>query len=179
MKFRKHPPRQRSRKRLRPLRERFFAKVDKASGYGPKGDCHRWTAHLNSNGYGGHVSLGHMEDGEERPHRIAFYFRHGRWPEAELDVAHTCDVRDCVNPEHLFEATRSENVLDAVVKNRWPTENPKVRGELHVNAKLNRDQVRAIRRSSENGRLVAQRFGVSHSLVKMIRRREAWRWLDV
>lgn len=36
------------------------------------------------------------------------------------DVMHSCDVRSCVNPDHLSLGTRSENARDAGSKNRIP-----------------------------------------------------------
>jgi hypothetical protein len=35
------------------------------------------------------------------------------------EACHTCDVRNCINEDHLFEGTRSDNILDAVHKGRW------------------------------------------------------------
>jgi len=35
------------------------------------------------------------------------------------DVCHTCDVRLCCNPAHLFIGTRSDNVADCVAKGRY------------------------------------------------------------
>lgn len=43
-------------------------------------------------------------------HRYAWSLANGRDPEEELH--HTCYVRHCVNPGHLVEATRQQNISD-------------------------------------------------------------------
>jgi hypothetical protein len=38
-------------------------------------------------------------------------------------VNHTCDVRACFNPEHLYYGTQKQNMQDARDRNRWISRN--------------------------------------------------------
>jgi hypothetical protein len=68
-------------------------------------------------------------------HRLAYEAFVGPIPEG-LSVLHTCDVRACCNPNHLFPGTYSDNSKDAVAKGRqknlFPSgdEHPKRKAKL-------------------------------------------------
>jgi hypothetical protein len=86
---------------------RFWSKVRRdASG------CWLWTGALNTKGYGqfptGSAYL---------VHRLAYRFAHGSVPHGRL-VLHRCDVRSCVNPDHLFLGSALDNVADMIAKGR-------------------------------------------------------------
>lgn len=50
-------------------------------------------------------------------HRAMYLAAKGPIPEGH-DVCHTCDVRPCINPAHLWTGTRKDNVDDMTAKAR-------------------------------------------------------------
>ncbi len=100
---------------------------------------------------------------------------HGAPPTPEHDAAHSCGKGHlgCVAPGHLSWKTRAENFSD---KLEHGTHN---RGERNVGAKLSESDVREIRTQSElSQREMAERFGVSQSLISRIRSGCTWAWLS-
>lgn len=51
-------------------------------------------------------------------HRVVASIFHGEPTVVQMDCCHTCDVRNCIRPEHLFWGTREENMRDASRKGR-------------------------------------------------------------
>jgi len=111
------------------------------------------------------VYLGSLADGYGRievngkkmsVHRVVWELLHGEVPQGKV-IAHTCDVRCCCNPDHLFLATQSENMIDAVKKNRAPSQ------------KLTVDQVKQIKNSSKPSSKLAEDFEMSPRQIRRIR----------
>ena len=87
---------------------RFFSKVEQTN------TCWIWTGARNQYGYGMFL----VKRGKTRgAHRFSFETFVGPIPEGH-DVCHTCDVRNCVNPAHLWSGTTSENLRDCSAKGR-------------------------------------------------------------
>lgn len=107
-------------------------------------------------------------------HRVAWRsFNGAPVPDGKL-IAHSCDAPLCCNPAHLFVATHAENIRDMFQKQR----NADLKGSNNGNAKLNEAAVAEIRSIYSRGdvpaRVLAARFGVSTSLVRMVISNAVW-----
>ena len=141
----------------RSLKERFFSKVQKVES-----GCHEWTGCLMPNGYGQF----HKDGKTAYAHRVAYELAYG----VPTDyVLHTCDNRKCVNPEHLFSGSFYDNMNDMVSKQR------QAHGERNWHHKLTAEQVKSIRSEVGLNREIASKYGVSASLISMIRSGRIWK----
>lgn len=75
--------------------------------------CWLWHGSKMVNGYGLVWSGERMESA----HRTSWRIHRGEIPDG-LFVCHTCDVRNCVNPDHLFLGTNTDNMRDCSAKGR-------------------------------------------------------------
>lgn len=111
-----------------------------------------------------------FEGKQWRHHRLVWTQTFGPIPKG-LCVLHRCDVRNCINPEHLFLGTRPENSVDMVQKGRMSW------GEKHPTSKLTEKDVLFIRSSELSTRKLGAMFGVNQMLISKIKRRKLWRHL--
>lgn len=75
-------------------------------------DCWEWQANLGR-GYG----MFWFSKIPMMAHRLSWMMLRGPIPEG-MNVLHKCDNRKCVNPNHLFLGTQSDNVQDMYSKGR-------------------------------------------------------------
>lgn len=107
-------------------------------------------------------------------HRVSWLVHRGSIPDG-LYVCHRCDVRKCVNPDHLFLGTPSENMRDMWSKGRHKSPAEGVVGSL--SAKLTALQARAIYARALAGERtsdLAKEFSVSQSAVSKIKSGGNW-----
>jgi len=143
--------------------ERFWSKVKKTDR------CWLWTA-STTRGYGQFVNNGI----QGQAHRFSFRLHKGEIPEGK-SVCHSCDVRNCVNPEHLWLGTATDNMRDAVKKGRIATgsrngcsTHPErlKRGRENKKAKLTPEIVLTIRVRYSQGGVSLQRLADEHGVTK-------------
>lgn len=99
-------------------KRKFLSYVKQQSGLRPNGletDCWIWEGTIDGNGYGHLQTLWATEMGKFA-HRISYRLFRGEIPEGKL-IRHKCDVRKCVNPDHLEIGTKKENNHDALARN--------------------------------------------------------------
>lgn len=159
----KVPPR---RKAGEPLTVEFFRAASHAD---PETGCWLWQKAVARNGYG----VLRIGDRTTRAHRAAYQVTRGVELPRNVDVCHRCDVRRCVNPDHLFAGSRADNMADCSRKGRIRL--PGLIGEACPASKLSADQVRAIRLDQRSNRAVARAYGVDKGTISSIRRGLTWR----
>ena len=158
--------------------DRFWLHVDKS------GECWIWIGSIMNNGYG-EIGISHNKKHRNvSTHRFSWIISHGAIPDKKY-ICHTCDNKSCVNPDHLYVGTHSDNIRDAVIRNRIAsgkrqgayTHPEKVRrGETHSLVKLTESQVIEIRNSRNiKQRKLAIEYGVHFSTICDILRRKTWK----
>lgn len=164
--FASRPPKKgRNQKTVSKMPGRFFEKM--AFGFS---DCWYWIGSIDCVGYGRFPY-----EGETKAHRVSWKLFHGIITKG-MNVLHKCDVRSCVNPDHLFLGTQLDNVADMVSKNRLVViPSP---GEKNGMAKLTREQVNEARSLHASGIMqkdICKRFGVSPMTISRIVRNQSWK----
>jgi hypothetical protein len=147
--------------------ERVRAKLVANSAASPSG-CVLWNGYTQPNGYGW-INVAGLKIAA---HRAALILSGVDVP-AGSDVCHRCDVRNCVNPDHLYVGSRRQNMADCTARRR----HNKPRGASHWCAKLSDEHVRQIRArvsSGERQTAVAASLNVNSGTVSRIAR-GVWR----
>ena len=151
------------------LLERFNAKWAE----NPETGCWDWTAAKSTHGYGQIRGVGGRSSGKTLyAHRVSYELHVGPIPEGEgyhgICVCHRCDRPCCVNPEHLFLGTQTDNVRDMAGKGRRRT------------SKLTQDEVDFIRWALPRwglggGRYLSRFFGLTEDAISKIKTGRNWK----
>lgn len=134
--------------------DRFLAKVKKTHG------CWLW---VGAHGRYGQFQLEGEPHGKIYAHRASYQIHVGSIPR-DVHVLHTCDVRECVNPAHLFLGTHLDNMRDAATKGRLHAPRPSGR-------KVTDEQVAEMVALRAAGALladIAAQYGVTKAFVSQV-----------
>lgn len=139
---------------------RFWSKVNKTD------TCWLWTGYP-LNRYGQFT----VDNKTVKAHRFSYITFKGPIPK-NVNVCHTCDTALCVNPEHLFLGTQSDNVKDMHKKGRAN----KALGSKAGRSRLTADQVLEIRAmAGQTNYRIAALYGVTPNAIRFIKLRLSWR----
>ena len=137
--------------------QRFMSKVSKD----PCG-CWHWNGTKNHGKYGT-FSFNRKPVGA---HRFSYLIHKGEIPNG-LYVCHSCDTRNCVNPEHLWLGTPQDNMDDMVRKQRKKGQNSKL-------AKLTNEDIHYIRNWKYPLSWLLDKYDVTLSTLSNIANRKTW-----
>jgi hypothetical protein len=144
---------------------RFLEKINKTD------TCWLFTLINKTTGYGQYT----VDGSTELAHRYSYKIHKGIIPD-NLVVRHTCDIRNCVNPEHLLIGTTQDNINDKVERNRqskgdthYARTNPEkvARGERHGSKTHPEALVRGEEWFKSHNNHIISQSGVNNYLSKL------------
>jgi hypothetical protein len=88
------------------------------SFYRRDGDHLLWTGATNNSGYGKFTVQTDTGPKTVGAHRVAWELANNRPIPKGMNVCHSCDIKLCGEPAHLFLGTQRENITDMFSKGR-------------------------------------------------------------
>jgi hypothetical protein len=132
--------------------------------------CIFWPFSHYRNGYGSVFFNGKLTGA----HRAICIIYNGNPPSQKHHAAHLCGARNCVNPRHIRWATPAENELDKRLHGTASI------GEMNPMAKLNKEEVKAIKKlkGQIGAKAVSNIYNCSRRLISAIWNGDVWAHID-
>ncbi len=146
------------------MTDAFWARVDKNGPVHPVlgTPCWLWVGYRKIYG-----ELCYTDDAgrvkHQAAHRVSWIMANGRRVGNGKVICHRCDNPPCVNPDHLFEGTPSENMRDMFAKRRQRSPFGRV-GEASLQAKITDAQATQIRIAALDPTVRFERLGEIYGL---------------
>lgn len=128
---------------------------DKASLFD---ECWLFLGSKNGDGYGTY--------GGTTAHRLSWEIHRGEIPKGKW-VLHHCDNPPCINPDHLYTGSASDNNFDMYRRRR--------RKLIMPGAKLTWEDVEFIRTCGLPTSILRKRYGVARSTIQFARSGYKWK----
>lgn len=162
----------------------------------PNTGCWLWTGRQSPRGYG---DMTNGRQGHYPAHRFSYEQLVAPVPSWDgLMCCHRCDTPACVNPQHLFVGTRSDNMRDAGRKGRHWSQRPSGRiraranlriatqksipsisGQAHYLAVLTFEDLRVVIALLDQGvtlSSISRRFGCSRQVIASIKHGKTYKY---
>lgn len=140
------------------LIDRFMSRVNKEGGKARPEltECWLWNGGILCSGYG---QLLKKVWGTSLTHRWSYTHHKGAIPDGKM-VRHVCDVRLCVNPDHLELGDAIDNVTDMLLRN-----------ETAFGRKISnkqKEEILELRKAGEIYSEIAEKYNVSRRTIEKI-----------
>lgn len=155
------------------IEERFWNKVNKTNNVN---DCWEWIGAKINKGYG-RIKINKKG---VLAHRFS-YELYNKSIDSNLMICHKCDNPSCVNPNHLFQGTRSDNMKDAFKKGRLNIPDPPEgvrfeKGNIPLNKTISNELMLEIKKAIDNKgkqtiKSICKKFNVNYQSVRDMRRK--------
>lgn len=148
--------------------ERFKSKLI----FIPFDSCWYLDSYQNQQGYP-HIRFNGRD---QRANRVSYKIYHGSIKPG-MHICHSCDNPQCVNPDHLWMGTPTDNMRDAHRKGRMDNSGFRKGNKLGKrNRMFTEDEVKEIRSKLKyrtgSIKQLAKELGINHSTLKAINNRQ-------
>ena len=131
----------------------------------PTNECIVWPFYIMPNGYPQVAT----HEGMELAHRHVCKRKHGPPPPDKPQTRHLCGKNACVNPQHVFWGTQTDNETDKYLHGTWH--------DRISNSKITPEIVRSIRKDAVNmsHQELSEKYQTPKSTIKKVVNRHTWK----